>query len=75
MTWYGPFVANPERLVGRSQMTECDGVVIGTVALWGVIWEACQGGTGRNLRGPLPLSLAMASRSEEALAELRCEPF
>ena len=53
------------------KLPESDGVVIGTVALWGVIWDHAQGLSGRNLRGPRHLYPAMAKRNREALAELR----
>jgi hypothetical protein len=60
----------PERLVGRRQMTECDGVVIGTVALSGVIWEHAKGYRAQFAR-PTSFISSYGKRSEEALAELR----
>ena len=70
MTWYGPFVANPNVSWVGGQMTECDGVVIGTVALWGVIWEHAKGYRAQFAR-PTSFISSYGKRSEEALAELR----
>jgi hypothetical protein len=60
----------PERLVVRSQITECDGVVIGTVALWGVIWDHARGYRAQFAR-PISFTSSYGERSHEALAELR----
>ena len=40
---------NPDNLLFRCKLTETDGVIIGTVALWGTIWDHARG-YGRNLR-------------------------
>jgi len=61
---------DPERLVVRSQITECDGVVIGTVALWGVIWDHARGYRAQFAR-PISFISSYGKRSQEALAELR----
>jgi hypothetical protein len=51
-------------------MTECDGVVIGTVALWGVIWDHARGYRAQFAR-PLSFISSYGKRNQEALAELR----
>ena len=61
---------DPERLVPRSQMSECDGVVIGTVALWGVIWDHARGYRAQFAR-PTSFISSHGKRSQDALAELR----
>ena len=61
---------DPERLVVRSQMNECDGVIIGTVALWGVIWDHARGYRAQFAR-PISFISSYGKRSQEALAELR----
>lgn len=61
---------DPKRLVVRSQITECDGVVIGTVALWGVIWDHARGYRAQFAR-PISFISSYGKRSQEALAELR----
>ena len=60
----------PERLVVRSQMTECDGVVIGTVALWGVVWDHARGYRAQFAR-PISFTSSYGKRSQDVLAELR----
>jgi hypothetical protein len=60
----------PESLVVRSQMSECDGVVIGTVALWGVVWDHARGYRAQFAR-PISFTSSYGKRSQVALAELR----
>ena len=64
----------PERLVIRSQMSGCDGVVLGTVALWGIIWDHAQGYRAQFAR-PVSFISSYGNRNEEALAELRASFF
>ena len=64
----------PERLVIRSQMSGCDGVVLGTVALWGIIWDHAQGYRAQFAR-PVSFISSHGNRNEEALAELRASFF
>ena len=61
---------DPEHLVPRSQMSECDGVAIGTVALWGVIWDHARGYRAQFAR-PTSFISSHGKRSHDALAELR----
>jgi hypothetical protein len=67
-------VSGPERLVFRSQMSGCDGVVLGTVALWGIIWDHARGYRAQFAR-PLSFISSYGNRNEEALAELRASFF
>jgi hypothetical protein len=60
----------PEGLVVRSQMTQCDGIVIGTVALWGVVWDHAKGYRAQFAR-PTSFISSYGKRSQKALAELR----
>jgi hypothetical protein len=64
----------PERLVARSQMSGCDGVVLGTVALWGIVWEHARGYRGQFAK-PLSFVSSYGNRNQEALAELRASFF
>jgi hypothetical protein len=61
---------DPERLVARSQMSGCDGVVVGTVALWGIIWDHARGYRAQFAR-PTSFISSYGNRDREALAELR----
>jgi hypothetical protein len=61
---------DPERLVPRSQMSGCDGIVVGTVALWGVIWDHARGYRAQFAK-PTSFISSYGGRSREALAELR----
>jgi hypothetical protein len=67
-------MGKPERLVIRSQMSGCDGVVLGTVALWGIIWDHARGYRGQFAR-PVSFISSYGNRNEEALAELRASFF
>jgi len=60
----------PERLVIRSQMSGCDGIVIGAVALWGIVWDHAQGYRAQFAR-PVSFISSYGNRNEEALGELR----
>src|SRR5262245_1905892 len=64
------FHGDPKRLVMRSQISGCDGVVFGTVALWGIIWDHARGYRAQFGR-PLAFASSYGNRSEQALAELR----
>jgi hypothetical protein len=61
---------DPERLVIRSQVSGCDGVVLGTVTMWGVIWDHTIGYRAQFARATSFIS-SYGNRSEEALTELR----
>jgi hypothetical protein len=61
---------DPEVLVGRSQMSGCDGVVLGIVAMWGIIWDHARGYRAQFAR-PLSFLSSHGNRSEPALTELR----
>jgi hypothetical protein len=60
----------PERLVFRSQISGCDGVVLGTVKMWGIIWDHALGYRAQFAR-PTSFISSYGNRSEEALTELR----
>jgi hypothetical protein len=59
----------PESLVSRSRMSGCDGVVLGTVALWGIIWDHARGYRAQFAR-PIAFISSYGNRNKEALAEL-----
>jgi hypothetical protein len=61
---------DPERLVPRSQMSGCDGVVVGTVALWGIIWDHARGYRAQFAK-PTSFVSSYGHRNREALDELR----
>jgi hypothetical protein len=61
---------DPNALVVRSQMSGCDGVVIGTCAMWGIIWDHARGYRAQFAR-PLSFFSSYGNRNESALAELR----
>jgi hypothetical protein len=54
----------------RSQSTGCDGIVLGTVELWGIIWDHEKGYRAQFGR-PLSFVSSYGNRSGQALAELR----
>jgi hypothetical protein len=60
---------NPERLVWRAQLSGGDGIVIGTVALWGVLWEHARGYRAQYAQ-PLLFFSAYGERNAEALTAL-----
>jgi len=60
----------PEHLVIRSQVTGCDGVVFGTVEMWGTIWDHEKGYRARFAR-PASFDSALGEMASEALADLR----
>jgi hypothetical protein len=60
----------PGGLVGRAKLSGCDGVVIGTAALWGVIWEHVRGYRAQYAR-PLSFISSYGDSNTEALTELR----
>jgi hypothetical protein len=62
---------DPERLVMRSQISGCDGVVIGAVELWGIIWDHARGYRAQFAQPRCFVSSYYGNRSEEALIELR----
>jgi hypothetical protein len=64
----------PERLVVRSQMSGCDGIVIGTIALWGIVWDHAHGYRAQYAR-PMSFMSSYGRRHDEALAELRTSFF
>jgi hypothetical protein len=61
---------DPARLVGRAKLSGCDGIVIGTVALWGVTWEHMRGYRAQYAR-PLSFTSSYGRGDTEALSELR----
>jgi hypothetical protein len=61
---------DPDALVLRSQMSGCDGIVIGTVAMWGIIWDHARGYRAQFAR-PLSFISSYGNRNEQALTELR----
>jgi hypothetical protein len=61
---------DPGRLVVRAKLSGCDGIVIGTVALWGVIWEHVRGYRAQYAR-PLSFFSSYGRHNAEALTELR----
>jgi hypothetical protein len=63
-------VRDPERLVTRSKISGCDGVAIGKIAMWGIIWDHARGYRAQFAR-PLSFVSSYGNRNEEALAELR----
>jgi hypothetical protein len=56
----------------RSQMVGCDGVVFGTVEMWGIIWDHERGYRAQFAR-PTSFISSYGNRSEQALAELRAD--
>jgi hypothetical protein len=64
------FRNKPEHLVIRSQISGCDGVVFGTIEMWGIIWNHTKGYRAQFAR-PLSFVSSYGNRSEQALAELR----
>jgi hypothetical protein len=64
------FCSEPEQLVIRSQISGCDGVVFGTIEMWGIIWNHAKGYRAQFAR-PLSFVSSYGNRSEQALAELR----
>ena len=64
------FSHQPEHLVIRSQIAGCDGVVFGTVEMWGIIWDHAKGYRAQFAR-PTSFVSSCGNRSEQALAELR----
>ncbi len=64
------FRHEPEHLVIRSQISGCDGVVFGTVEMWGIIWNHDKGYRAQFAR-PLSFVSSYGNRSEQALTELR----
>ena len=65
---------DPGRLVIRSQISGCDGVVLGSIAMWGIIWEHARGYRAQFAR-PLSFISGYGKRNAEALAELRASFF
>jgi hypothetical protein len=65
---------DPERLVIRSQISGCDGVILGSVSMWGIIWNHARGYRAQFAR-PLSFASSYGNRSDEALAELRASFF
>ena len=63
-------IRDPERLVTRSKISGCDGVAIGKIAMWGIIWDHARGYRAQFAR-PLSFVSSYGNRNEEALAELR----
>jgi hypothetical protein len=61
---------SPERLLFRTQISGCDGIVLGTVAMWGIIWDHALGYRAQFAR-PTSFISSYGNRSEEALSELR----
>lgn len=64
------FRHQPDHLLIRSQISGCDGVVFGTIAMWGVIWNHDKGYRAQFAK-PLSFVSSYGDRSDQALAELR----
>ena len=60
----------PDSLVYRAQMTDCDGVVFGTVDLWGVVHEHKKGYRAEFAQ-PTSFSTTHGDHAHLALSELR----
>ena len=65
-----PFAINQSTSSIRSQVSGCDGVVFGTIEMWGIIWDHAKGYRAQFAR-PLSFVSSYGNRSEQALAELR----
>jgi len=65
---------DPARLVIRSQISGCDGVVLGTVRMWGIIWDHTLGYRAQFAR-PTSFISTYGNQSNEALTELRAHFF
>lgn len=63
------FGSDPELLVMRSRISGYDGVVIGTVDMWGIIWDHAKGYRAQFAR-PTSFISSYGAGSEQALAEL-----
>ena len=61
---------SPEGYVVRAKITQCDGIVIGEVSLWGIVWEHAKGYRAE-FGQPLSFISAHGNRADEALSELR----
>jgi hypothetical protein len=61
---------DPSSLLVRSKISGADGVVVGTVALWGIIWDHTRGFRAQFAR-PLSFVSSYGDRNGDALAELR----
>ena len=59
-----------ERLLIRSHVSGCDGVVLGTVEMWGTIWDHALGYRAQFAQ-PTSFISSYGDRSEIALSELR----
>jgi hypothetical protein len=70
----GSIRGDPECLVIRSQISGCDGVVLGTTALWGTIWDHARGYRAQFAQ-PVSFISSYGNRNEEALDELRASFF
>jgi hypothetical protein len=60
---------DPDNLLFRCKLSETDGVILGTVALWGIIWDHARGYRAQFAR-PTSFISAHGNRNREALAEL-----
>ena len=58
--------------LARSTASGCDGVVLGMIEMWGIIWDHEKGYRAQFAR-PTSFSHAVGNRSEQALAELRAQ--
>jgi hypothetical protein len=64
------FKYSTDSSLARATGSGCDGVVFGTIAMWGVVWEHEYGYRAQFAR-PTSFVSAYGNRSEQALAELR----
>lgn len=62
-------INGPESLVRRAQMTGCDGIVIGAVSMWGIVWQHSHGYRAEYAR-PIIFFEANGNRTKEALEDL-----
>lgn len=61
---------DPDRLVWRAKLAGSDGIVIGTVALWGVLWEHNCGYRAEYAQ-PISFMSSYGDRNTPALTQLR----
>jgi hypothetical protein len=61
---------DPANLRERANISGCDGAVIGTVALWGIVWEHARGYRAQYAR-PKSFTSSYGRCDAEALSELR----
>jgi hypothetical protein len=65
---------DPSNLITRSKITGCNGVVVGSVALWGVVWEHSKGYRAQFAK-PASFCSAHGEGNIRALTELQMRFF